>query len=1068
MAKQTESKWPNKLSYQIDIFGEVPVVKPGEGTKRVNDIKNTTIEFLWLVFDEFGLNVDKSIDSVWADTLSRIAKWVYEGNPEFEKYSPYKTELKHYYMMGQSSSKTTSLSRKKTIHERKIILDPEIRVRQIKQCITNTCKVILNKIQHVSYRDGRFYYSPEGYRWSGFSVPKEEIIKKFPNATEDIVQRRETNKTQWELDLFTREKVRKRHYDCMQALRIVTQQHALTWIKVVEDNEEISFEYNEVKYTMSIEQLVDLDADQQVETIRQWHGKIMWDSWGQHISTPILHTEKPHPEMDLTEQIKQKSVTQEFMQQLKTLFAQHDISVWLNIMEEGIYIQTSTWQQTRAAADFIGLNESEQVESVRQRIESFPDEASGDSSPDRYKADSFMSPNTHFDKVAAMQQIENALDKSSLISKIQKAYPEIYLWKDGKFDLGAMKTENDFTTAMDILEKLLKRKYPYNNEDLEINIYLYTLIDELVASWIDNGLLTKVREWEGGLTTFFYDVIKSFDDNKASWLLDNSDEIPDPARFRLTRIVSPMDFIWEGNKKIITKSDEAKFNEWYDHQFLSDRFQWFDEIKNIVWQIVKKQNPEVTALITSISSYVVEMFRVYRRKHILPVEWLEKRIMRENLLAIEIPNDQKIYTSEKEPSKMSYVQLIQRNNKPDFLAMIKSSWLQNVIADIKSKIDFSRGENKDILPSLFEEAWLTDIIEYIEKEKEAIKNFFQIIESSIRNFGYGAIIDSRIKDDEYWNTINYRFTMTLDGLKWCCDGKRHFEWEFVDWFTHTYGAENQYLPMVRDISQFTLPQQEFGRFLVEIKHLAPMFVSFLEKRGGEGMLASFKRNAATEYLKSLAPKPKIQNFRAKTKEENTSLITPQIKKNTESLRHSRLVNHIDILAKIIFSNGIEWVIVSAEPPQLYHPASGATMGLPDISHMSENEMIDLVTTFLEKNVSEALLAKEFGVWPSEKSFIEIGDIFDACNIDRDDSTSLIIKKLMAFSDRLTVLNICILAEDKAVKDMISQRQVSCVQLCEYGNEFIKLNFLEWLSEIRTNPLKEPEKNEDARVDDLPF
>ena len=101
---------------------------------------------------------------------------------KLDKYYPYKRDLIRY----QSQPKT-SVKHKST--KREINLDPKIRIRQTKQCITNICKEILPNIPYVSYEQEIFYYSPEGYRRGGFSVAKKEIIKTDPNATEDIFQR---------------------------------------------------------------------------------------------------------------------------------------------------------------------------------------------------------------------------------------------------------------------------------------------------------------------------------------------------------------------------------------------------------------------------------------------------------------------------------------------------------------------------------------------------------------------------------------------------------------------------------------------------------------------------------------------------------------------------------------------------------------------------------------------------------------------------------------------------------------------------------------------------------------
>jgi hypothetical protein len=59
--------------------------------------------------------------------------------------------------------------------------------------------------------------------------------------------------------------------------------------------------------------------------------------------------------------------------------------------------------------------------------------------------------------------VQNTLHQTDILTAICKKHPEIFFSSNGKFDLARMKTENTFTVAMDTLERILRKRYPYNN-----------------------------------------------------------------------------------------------------------------------------------------------------------------------------------------------------------------------------------------------------------------------------------------------------------------------------------------------------------------------------------------------------------------------------------------------------------------------------------------------------------------------------------------------------------------------------------------------------------------------------
>ena len=137
-----------------------------------------------------------------------------------------------------------------------------------------------------------------------------------------------------------------------------------------------------------------------------------------------------------------------------------------------------------------------------------------------------------------------------------------------------------------------------------------------------------------------------------------------------------MDFMWTEHKKYRTKHDDHTFDDWFDRQFKGEYLTYFDNIKALILEIVKKQNPTITKLILEVPQFI-EMFKAHANKGIHPVEFFERSVLRENLLAVNIPEGLREYTSDKVSSKYgSRNDIIEIDGKVDFLAMIKKIGLR--------------------------------------------------------------------------------------------------------------------------------------------------------------------------------------------------------------------------------------------------------------------------------------------------------------------------------------------------------------------------------------------------------
>lgn len=144
--------------------------------------------------------------------------------------------------------------------------------------------------------------------------------------------------------------------------------------------------------------------------------------------------------------------------------------------------------------------------------------------------------------------------------------------------------------------------------------------------------------------------------------------------------------------------------------------------------------------------------------------------------------------------------------------------------------------------------------------------------------------------------------MIRNGLQRYLDKKVQYEEEFTPRFAQKYGENHPYKNMIFDMIHLDVHDDisplDFATLLLKIQHLVPMFVSFLENKKKEGMFLSFKRNALAEYFNRIAPKRKIQNFRAKNKKDEITFAQTISQKN-DLIRKQQQKEAIELCKKII-------------------------------------------------------------------------------------------------------------------------------------------------------------------------
>lgn len=173
-----------------------------------------------------------------------------------------------------------------------------------------------------------------------------------------------------------------------------------------------------------------------------------------------------------------------------------------------------------------------------------------------------------------------------------------------------MKTENDFTVALNTLEKIFKREYPYNNEYLETNKYLYTLMDELMDRWEGKEGFEKATEEKRLLMNFFDDIFTSLHRNHMAHTLD--DEWMDGVDYRLTTTLCPIDYIYN-NSTDTAISPHTLFEEWFDLRHLDENLSDPTLIKNIIRSIIKNYDQKLIEAIKKCSD-PNRMFRISKMK----------------------------------------------------------------------------------------------------------------------------------------------------------------------------------------------------------------------------------------------------------------------------------------------------------------------------------------------------------------------------------------------------------------------------------------------------------------------
>lgn len=678
-----------------------------------------------------------------------------------------------------------------------------------------------------------------------------------------------------------------------------------------------------------------------------------------------------------------------------------------------------------------------------------------------------LKPNTDFYKGQDKnEEISWVLTHTNIIDAICKKHPEIFFWSDGKFDLARMKTENTFTTAMDTLEKILRKRYPYNNEYVETNKYLYATMDELLDTRKHKESLKKIVEGEQLLVSFFDDIVSSLSKNNADESL-YSDEV-DGVDFRLMATIWAMNFIWT-EKQNISQSNRTIFSDRFDKYFVDDNFDDPRSIKQIIRDIIKDHDITLVELLKTVPDLNM-LFRacMMKRNKERPALWLQRRTIRENLLAVTIPEHLKYYTSEKTPDNTSYFSMrefirhLEQNDIQAAITIIQKYWSSNMIERATNMINFPDRENESMLILLFELAWLTETIWNIEKEKENIKKFFSSIISSLIQFWHGDIIDNEKMSDENWDNLHYLFDMIVSALQRDLNKGRNFEEHFTSRFIGEYGEGNPYKEVIWDIINLPicwLHEDKFSVFLVTIKHLVPMFASFLGNKNKDGILASFKRNALIEYFKKITPKQKIQNFRKKDP-DTKNILYEKITKKNNFIRKSQQKEYAEILSAVIQNNHIQWVTVSVESLELRHPETRTKMNLPFIYGKGESELLYIVQEFLNNEVANAFLAQEYEDLPevTQEIIDKIRKTLD--EMDIHGIALLEDKQLLQYQDQTITLSEIAIDEtyETNIRMWMSEFDGTMAALAEK----IKEDHLRWLSCLQVNCNSEDNKKYDEK------
>jgi len=633
------------------------------------------------------------------------------------------------------------------------------------------------------------------------------------------------------------------------------------------------------------------------------------------------------------------------------------------------------------------------------------------------------------------------LDQSSL-DIIYKRCPEIFFNEEGKFDLERMKIEYDFGTIMNVFEKILSRRYPYNHE------YLYQTTNQLLQQqwWED---LQYIIDHEEPLLDLFIAIFKEL--KEISILQRLEEKWPwKSVEFWMIRIALGMDYIrnWSDENHVRDDDDEKNFEEWFDILFRGEvTREGHDRYRQHIMNIVKQQNPETTALIKSCPN-IINLYISYFNEgwNNSPVVAQQKNIIREHLLSIDIPERYKIYTSKTQDKYLWDTWLCSCTTKESLIQTITEYWPRSVISALKYKSD-----SDEIVQTFSRISGIDQDMQELEKRQEQLIAFFDNVAWTIRKYEFWMNLATwRAISDNYRSTLQEWFDLITYGLLYKRDHDMYNEEEFEASYIEEFGenALNKKDAVVEIVQlKGANGHHTFHKFFCNLKYLPHMLTSYLKKQHWENISQVYRRNAIADYITSLAPKHSSMNYRKKSLPSITQTLSlPQsflttsknIKENRLFEEFTRFFYGLDDVEEINIDEGnrllchMSWVNISAskiylKPKDQRHSA---------IQDFLNNEVLIAQLNTPSPDIHNLPLTKTQ----------QLGPILDECKDD--------MNKLIEYTDKLSKLSIEISWKGKEITDTDTWATISFDELLEDWPEDLKMNLLMWLSDIRG------ERNED--------
>lgn len=870
-----------------------------------------------LVIDEIGVSIGKSLEKLGRAKLKAIIEWVLENNPLYEKYFVWKMDFLRYKIAETNTSYTSHSKKSKSTPSPKEV-DEKTRAMQIKQRITNTFKEIVRDIPDVFYDDGVIYYSPgRGYFRDGFSLPKEDIISVWPTANQDLRQWADKNRSERTSKILDWKATREKNWSFMQELQGLLYEHDLGHIHISHSIESLQIMHNEKHYTLSISDLVELNEEDQVETIRTWQASLL-----SPVSSPVRSdseeiTDTSFTQTDEEPPLELRDKPNESERHIDDYFLEGNNPL-LEMPEHLNDIPVSDEEPLEAWIE--GDGESPHLE-IRVAHE--------DRHEEYYSVSHQVPPNINFhedtkterDKQNALELVQNATNKTMPreieqhleVPIMLRKCPGIYFTDQGTFDLERMKIENDFDALMVIFDKILKKKPPYHHE------YFSLLTTRLLEQWWDKEM-QKIIENEDVLTNFFSIISSSLSEyHILKWLGTSSWK---SVEFWMTKIVLGMDYMRDEimEKHNRDSRDDLVFNEWFDEMFSRDDGPSdFEEYRGDILRIVKSQNKKSSDFIKSCPSIINMYISFTKSSEQSFLLSYQKDIIRENLLAIDIPEPYKIYGTPSSSKKSWYVNLNNCRTEEDFREEVKNCWAQSVAKELQYANERDRA-----LAHLLSLSGISWRIKELERQRDNLIIFFDAIGGEMRSYGLSTTLWEDVSSDVYWETLQEWFDLILLGLQRMEENPNPSEEDFHERYILQENDDRMKKSALWESIQLygtytDLPS--FRVFLYDVWCLPHMFTSYIKKRSAENIVQVYQKNAIAAYIKSLAPQRNSMNYRRKEPNSNMVLSEELLQKSQKKKKHRLDIQYKDILHEFslfLKTVRLEWLSLDMDKHELKH------------------------------------------------------------------------------------------------------------------------------------------------------